>query len=93
MTSIENIEEDDYIDGPEQEFTGQTGPQVEGEPSKIGATIVRVRASENSALTRTNNPLNDNNWTVWRKQITLMLEMCGVDEYVQRVGQSSESQC
>lgn len=52
------------IDGPEQEFTGQTGPQVEGEPFQIGATIVRVRASENSALTRTNNPLNDNNWTV-----------------------------
>ena len=71
------------IDGPEQEFTGQTGPQVEGEPFQIGATIVRVRASENSALTRTNNPLNDNNWTVWRKQFTLMLKICGVDEYVQ----------
>lgn len=85
MVSIDLMEDDDPIDELEHDPAVQRSPRVEGELPQIRATIVRVRASENSAITRTNNPLNETNWTVWRKKITYMLEMCGVDEYVRGV--------
>ena len=44
--------------------------------------IQRVRANENQAITRTEDRLDDTNWTVWRHRLTLMLQICGVQGYV-----------
>ena len=45
-------------------------------------TIRRVRASENQAITRTEDRLDETNWTIWLHRLTLMLQMCGVQDYV-----------
>ena len=45
-------------------------------------TIRRVRANENQAITRTDDRLDETNWTVWRHRLTLMLQICGVQGYV-----------
>ena len=52
-------------------------PNLKPKPS-----ILRVRASENQAITRTEDRLDDTNWTVWRHRLTLMLQICGVQGYV-----------
>jgi gag-polypeptide of LTR copia-type len=52
-----------------------------GQPSTT-TTIQRVCASENSAITRTEDRLNEENWMVWRHRLTLMLQICGVQDYV-----------
>jgi hypothetical protein len=44
-------------------------------------SIQRVRANENQAITRTDDRLEDTNWNVWRHQLTLMLQICGVQGY------------
>jgi hypothetical protein len=46
------------------------------------ASINRVHADENSAITRTRDPLDDTNWFIWRDRMTFMLKMCGVDDHV-----------
>ncbi len=67
----------------QQGSTAPTGPQNEGEPPHIEVSVARVRANENSAITRLNDPLNESNWTTWRGKMNLMLKLCGVDPYVQ----------
>ena len=45
-------------------------------------SILRVPTNENQAITRTEDCLDDTNWTVWRHRFTLMLQTCGVQGYV-----------
>jgi hypothetical protein len=45
--------------------------------------IKRVRASENQAITRTEDRLDETNWAVWRLRLTLMLQICGVQGYAE----------
>ena len=61
----------------------QQAPVADNNPNlNIGApSIQRVRASENQAITRTDDRLDDTNWTVWRHRLTLMLQICGVQGY------------
>ena len=59
------------------------GPVHEGELPRNEASIARVHANENSAITQTNDPLNDNNWTTWCRKMNLMLKLCGVGSYIQ----------
>jgi len=40
-----------------------------------------VRANENQAITRTDNCLDDTNWTVLAPLLMLMLQICGVQGY------------
>ena len=47
-------------------------------------TIKCVRPNENSAITRTQDSLNDENWTVWQQRLLLMLQICGVQNYITR---------
>ena len=84
-TRMEEDEENIEIDKLEHDLPEPHSPPVRGEPLQSRATIVKVPAKENSAITRTNNPLDDTNWTVWRKRITYVFEMCSVDGYVRGI--------
>jgi hypothetical protein len=58
---------------------------VEDDHQRTGAAkpaVQKVRANENQAITRTQDPLDETNWTVWRHRLTLMLQMCGVQGIV-----------
>ena len=44
--------------------------------------IQHVRANKNQAITRMDDRLDETNWTIWRHQLTLMLQICGVQGYV-----------
>ena len=47
-------------------------------------TIQQVRASKNQAITHTDDCLDNINWTVWWHRLMLMLQICGVQDYVTR---------
>ena len=44
-------------------------------------SIQQVCANENQAITCTNDCLDDTNWTVWHHQLTLILQICGVQGF------------
>ena len=46
-------------------------------------TVKCVCVNENSAITRTQDSLNEN-WTVWRHRLLLMLQICGAQDYITR---------
>ena len=48
----------------------------------ITPAIKRVKANENQAITRTDDRLDETNWAVWRHRLMLMLQICGVQDYV-----------
>ena len=52
------------------------------ETTKTPATITRVRANENQAITRAQDSLDETNWAIWRHRLELMLQICGVLGYV-----------
>ncbi len=81
-SSSSNLENNQHV---EQSHSDQISPHVKGEPPHDSGAknVVRVRADESSAITRINDPLNDRNWIIWRQRMTLMLELCGVEAYVQ----------
>ena len=45
-------------------------------------SVQRVKATKNQAITRTDDCLDETNWTVWRHRLMLMLQICGVKGYV-----------
>ena len=66
----------------EQDSARSGSPMVQRVSPQNEVTIDRVPANQNMATTRTNDPLNDTNWTNWHKKICCMLENCDVDMYV-----------
>ena len=64
-------------------FTTDVPDGQSGTPTNatINPTIRRVRATENQAITRTDDRLDETNWTVWRHRLMLMLQICGVQGY------------
>ena len=67
---------------PSEPTTSHTSDVHQGTITKKPA-IERVRANENQAITRTQDRLDEKNWAVWRLRLTLMLEICGVQGYVE----------
>ena len=68
---------------PQQAQAVDPGPGPNIGKQAIGVKPTqRVRASENPAITHTDNRLDDTNWTVWCHRLTLMLQICGVQDYV-----------
>ena len=57
-------------------------PMVQRMSPQNEVTIDCVLANQNTATTRTNDPLSDTNWTNWHKKIRCMLENCNLDMYV-----------
>lgn len=81
----------DVLDG-ESGYTVPTKEDPQGHKSKLEdymkshpshPSIARVEAKENSFITQLSDPLDDTNWSVWSMDVTLTLEMCGVEEYAQ----------
>ena len=60
-----------------------------GAHTPINANVVatvplvnRVSIIESTAITRTREPLNDSNWSVWKGSMKHMFSLCNVTEYV-----------
>src|SRR5271155_1114503 len=69
-------------DTGQQPHSQQTQVAANNSDSNIDTpSIQRVRTSENQAITRTDDRLDDTNWNVWRHRLTLMLQICGVQGY------------
>ena len=45
----------------------------------------RVKANENTGITKLNDHLTDTNYNTWKGQMMLTLEICGVEEYAKGV--------
>ena len=50
--------------------------------SSIFSTITRVSTKESAAVAKLSEPLNDENWTVWRERMRRVLWLCEVEDYV-----------
>jgi len=44
-------------------------------------SVIRVKANENTGITRLNDYLTDTNYNTWKGQMMLTLEICGVEKY------------
>ena len=44
-------------------------------------SVIRVKANENTGITKLNNHLTDTNYNTWKGQMMLTLEICGVEQY------------
>ena len=78
--SSEFLMEDDNI--IKQDLPRSRSPMVQRVLPQNEVTIDHVPANQNTATTRTNDPLSDTNWTNWHKKICCMLENYNVDMYV-----------
>ena len=60
-----------------------TNHPTESQPSTQSniPSIIRVKANENTGITKLNNHLTDTNYNTWKGQMMLTLEICGVEEY------------
>jgi hypothetical protein len=63
-------------DNPEQ--SDQSTAVTANHPS-----IARVKANENTGITKLNDHLTDTNYNTWKGQMMLTLEICGVEKYAQ----------
>ena len=44
-------------------------------------SVIRVKANENTGITKLNDHLTDTNYNTWKGQMMLTLEICGVEQY------------
>ena len=60
-----------------------TNHPTETQPStqSNNPSIIRVKANENTGITKLNNHLTDTNYNTWKGQMMLTLEICGVEQY------------
>src|SRR6267154_2128910 len=45
-------------------------------------SVDQVSIIESTAITRTREPLNDSNWSIWKGSMKCMFSLCNVTEYV-----------
>ena len=58
-------------------------PDCQSSPaSSIYTSIARVSTKESAAVTKLSEPLNEENWSVWRERMRRVLQLCEVEEYV-----------
>ena len=50
--------------------------------SSTFSSITRVSTKESAAVAKLSEPLNDENWTVWRERMRHVLQLCEVEDYV-----------
>ena len=50
--------------------------------SSTFSSITRVSTKESAAVAKLSEPLNDENWTVWRERMRRVLQLCEVEDYV-----------
>src|SRR5882762_748190 len=48
-------------------------------------SVTRVKANENTGITKLNDHLTDTNYNTWKGQMMLTLEICGVEQYTMGV--------
>ena len=53
--------------------------------SNLSPSVTRVKANENTGITKLNDHLTDTNYNTWKGQMMLTLEICGVEEYAKGV--------
>ena len=46
--------------------------------------IQKILARENANILKLNDPLDENNWPVWKERMKRALYLCGIDDYVSR---------
>jgi len=51
-------------------------------PDTIPNPINKVNAREAASITRLNEPLDEQNWSIWRERIRRVFKVCGVLPYV-----------
>jgi hypothetical protein len=54
----------------------ELAPEQSDQPS-----VARVKANENTGITKLNDHLTDTNYNTWKGQMMLTLEICGVEQY------------
>ena len=65
---------------PPAAFHNNTNEVHQGTTTNLAIQCVQV--NKNQAITHMDDRLDETNWTIWRHQLTLMLQICGVQGYV-----------
>jgi hypothetical protein len=77
-----------------QPLVGQTGENTSQTPTGTSmqnpmgtltqnAQINKIQTHDNLAVNQIPEPLDNNNWAVWREQITPVFCLCSVAEYIE----------
>jgi gag-polypeptide of LTR copia-type len=75
---------------PVPRIPGGYAPRVQTDPGNLREpprrleqpSVPRIRANEIPGTFHINDPLNGENWTVWRERMMPMLQVCGLEGYI-----------
>ena len=67
---------------PSQNSAGQTTQNTSGS-STAHPKIDKINTCDNPPVNRVPEPLDDENWVIWRERITPIFELCGVKAYIE----------